>query len=70
MEGLHYLKFVLQEGHYICKLGLKNALSSIPLHKDSRKMIRFQWSVNLYEFLCLCFELGPAPRIFTKISGD
>ena len=22
---------------------------------------------NLYEFLCLCFGLGPAPRIFTKL---
>ena len=27
----------------------------------------FLWSGNLYEFLCLCFGLGPAPRIFTKL---
>ena len=26
--------------------------------------VRFAWSGNLYEFLCLCFGLGPAPRIF------
>ena len=26
------------------------------------------WLVgNLYEFLCLCFGLGPAPRIFPKL---
>ena len=29
--------------------------------------VRFAWSGNLYEFLCLCFGLGPAPRIFSKL---
>ena len=67
MEGLHYLKFLLQEEDYMCKLDLKDAYFSVPLHKDSRKLIRFPWSGNLYEFLCLCFGLGPAPNIFTKI---
>ena len=33
----------------------------------SRKYIRFIWEGNLYEFLCLCFGLGPAPLIFTKL---
>ena len=67
MEGLHYLKVMLQQGDYMCKLDLKDPYFSVPLHKDSKKMIRFQWSGNLYEFLCLCFGLGPAPRIFTKL---
>ena len=35
--------------------------------KEVRKYIRFQWEVNLYEFLCLCFGQGPAPLIFTKL---
>ena len=30
------------------------------------RSLRFAWSENLYECLCLCFELGPAPRIFSK----
>ena len=51
----------------MCKLDLKDAYFSVPLHKDSRKLIRFLWSGNLYEFLCLCFGLGPAPKIFKKI---
>ena len=38
-----------------------------PLHKDSRKLVQFLSAGNLYEFLCLCFDLGPAPRIFTKL---
>ena len=28
--------------------------------------MRFTWSGNLYEFLCLCLGLGPPPRIFFK----
>ena len=49
------------------KIDLNDAYFSVPLLKDSRKLVRFLWAENLYEFLCLCFGLGPAPRIFTKI---
>ena len=31
------------------------------------KYVRFEWEYSLYEFLCLCFELGPAPRLFAKL---
>ena len=67
MEGLHCLKYVLQKGGYMCKVDLKEAYFSVPLHKDSRKLVRFLWLGNFYQFLCLCFGLGPAPRIFTKL---
>ena len=67
MEGLHHLKFMLRKGDYMCKLDLKDAYFSVPLHLSSRKLVRFRWSGKLYEFLCLCFGLGPAPRIFTKL---
>ena len=59
---LFRLRELLQEGDYMCKLDMKN-----PLHQSSRNYVRFSWSGNLYEFLCLCFSLGPAPRIFTKL---
>ena len=67
MEGLQNLRYSLQEGDYICKLDPKDAYYSVPLQKISRKYVRFRWSGNLYEFLCLCFGLGPAPRFFTKL---
>ena len=51
----------------MCKLDMKNAYFSVPLLRNCRDKVRFHQSGKLYEFLCLCFVLGPAPRIFTKI---
>ena len=51
----------------MCKLGLKDAYFCFPLKKESRKYVRFQWEGTLYEFLCLCFGLGSASLILTKI---
>lgn len=61
------MKDMLKEGDYMCKIDLKDAYFSVLLHKDFRKYLRFHWKGNLFEFLCLCFDLGPAPRIFTKL---
>ena len=67
MEGMHLIKDLLQEHDFLIKIDLKDAYFGIPLDKSSIKYIRFQWEGNLYEFLCLCFGLGPAPLIFTKL---
>ena len=67
MEEVHLIKGLLQEHVFLIKIDLKDAYFSIPLDKSSRKYIRFQWEGNLQEFLCLCFGLGPAPLIFTKL---
>ena len=67
MEGLHCLRNILKKGDYMCKLDLKDAYILVPLKPASRKFVRFLWSGKLYKFLCLCFGLGPAPRIFTKL---
>ena len=67
MEGLQNLKYMLQKGDYMCKLDLKDAYFSVPLYKDSRQLVCFCWSGNVYEFRCLCFGLGPASQIFTKL---
>ena len=51
----------------MCKLDMKNAYFSVPLHQTSIKYVRFLWSGNLYEFLWLCSGLGLAPRIYKKL---
>ena len=67
MEGLHLLKEILERGDYLCKLDLRDAYFCVPLNKQSRKYVRLEWEGSLYEFFCLCFGLGLAPRLFTKL---
>ena len=64
-----FITNMLQKGDYMCNLDLKNAYFCVPLKKESRKYVWLQWegTLTLYEFLCLCFGLGLAPLIFTKI---
>ena len=67
IESPSQLNHIIQEGDWMCKLDLKDAYFSVPLDRSSRKFVRFQWKGTPYEFLCLCFGLGPAPRVFTKL---
>ena len=67
MEGLHLLRDMLKEGDCMCKSDLKDAYFKILNNQESRKFLRFLWQGSLYEFMCLCFGLGPAPLVFTKI---
>ena len=59
MDVFHCLKFLLQnKEHYMCKIDLKDAYvrhSVFLLNRDSRKLLRFLWAANFYEFMCLCF---------------
>ena len=64
-EGMFCLRELFQKGDCLFKLNMKDAYFSVPLHQSSRKYLRFLWARN--EFLCLCFGLGPSPRIFTKL---
>ena len=67
MEGLHLLKDLLKPVDVMCKLDLKDAYFSVPFQESSQQFVRFQWDHKIDQFLCLCFGLGPAPRIFTNL---
>ena len=67
MEDFSQLKHMIQEGHSMRKLDVKDAYFSFPLDWNSRKFVRFQWKRTLYEFMCPCFGLDPAPRVFSKL---
>ena len=67
MEGLHCLKFLPEQNDFMCKIDLKDAYFSILFSKQSSKYVRFKWSSNLYEFICLCFGLGLTPQVSTKL---
>ena len=47
MEGFHLLKEILEQNDYLCKLDLKVAYFSVPLNKQSKKDVRFEWEDSL-----------------------
>ena len=65
MEGLHCLKFLLEQTEFLCKIDLRHAYFAIPLSEHSSKYVRFKWSGNLYEFLCLCFWFRASSKSFS-----
>ena len=67
MEGLNLLQKHTPEGRLHVQAGTKRRVLSCFSKKELVKYVRFQWEGTLYEFLCLCFGLGPALLIFTKI---
>ena len=67
MEDIRCVKDLLSRGDHMCKLDLKDAYLSIPIHGSCRRFLRFRWRGILYEYTALPFGLSAAPRTFTKV---
>ena len=50
------------------KLDLKEAYHSVPVTHDYQRYLAFLWDGKCYVYFVLPFGLGPAPRVFTKIT--
>ena len=62
MEDVHCVKDLLSQGDYLCKLDLKDAYLSLPIHESSRKYLQFRWQGVLYDTTQL-FRLSVAPSV-------
>ena len=51
----------------MCKLDLKDAYLTIPVHPTHQQFLRFQWQQKVYQYTALPFGLASAPRVFTKL---
>ena len=58
---------LIKQNSYLTSLDLRDAYFTIPVKVTHRKYLRFLWKRTLYEFVCMCFGLSPALRIFTKV---
>lgn len=47
-------------------LDLQDAFNLVPVHKNYRKYLRFEFQNKFYKFTCIPFGLCTAPLIFTK----
>ena len=67
MEDMRCVRDLMSRGYYLCKLDLKDAYLSIPIHRSHRKYLQFAWKGKIYEYSALPFGLSAAPRVFTKV---
>ena len=67
MEGLNTVKDLITQGCYLASVDLEKAYYSVPIHKEHRKYLRFEFQGSTWEFTCLPNGLASAPRIFTKL---
>jgi hypothetical protein len=67
MDGLDIVKNLLKKGDWMAKLDLRDAYLTVPVCNAHQPFLRFRWKGIAYQFLCLPFDLAPAPRVFTKI---
>ena len=67
MENISNLKDVILPRDWMCKIDLKDAYLSVPMHRSNWKFLRFSWKEEYYQFQTLPFGLKSAPYVFTKI---
>ena len=67
METLSTVRDWLQPGYYCISLDIKDAYLNIPMHRDSKKYLRFSWLGELLQWESLPFGLTCSPRVLTKI---
>ena len=67
METLKTVTKLVVPGCWFYSLDLADAYYSIPVHKDLRKYLRFEFEGKLYQYTCMPNGYKDAPRIFTKL---
>ena len=61
MESLYCL---FAKDDYMCQIDLKDAYFSVHLHKDSQKLVRFQWAGSMYK----SFVLKVSWKVYWKLE--
>lgn len=67
MEDVRSATKLMSKGCFMTTVDLKSAYFLVPVHKTSRKYLRFMFKKQIYEFTCLPFGLSWAAFIFTKL---
>ena len=67
MVNLTMTQEVLRPGMQATLIDLHSAYYHVPLHKRHKRFTRFMWKGTTYEWTCLAFGLGTAPKTFTQV---
>ena len=67
METVASVLLSVREGDFLASLDLKDAYFQIPIHRSSRKLLRFTSDGTVYQFQAQCFGLSTAPQVFARV---
>ena len=67
METVASVLLSVREGDFLASLDLKYEYFQIPIHRSSRKLLRFMSEGTVYQFRALCFGLSTAPQVITRV---
>ena len=67
METAASVLLSVREGDFLASVDLKETYFQIPVHRSSRKLLRFTLKGTVYQFKVLCFGLSTAPQVFTRV---
>ena len=70
METPETIRVSLQKGEWVTSLDFSDAYFHIPIHRRSRKYLRFFLNSKAYQFTALPFGLATAPLEFTKVVKE
>ena len=56
-------------GDWMISRDLQDAYLQVPVHRDSRRFLRFVVAGKTYQFRVLCFGLTTSPQVFTRIMA-
>jgi hypothetical protein len=70
MEGVNTLRYTIRKGDWLAKVDLKDAYFSVALNPSKRKIFCFKWGETIFQYVLMPFDLGPDPRVLTKLFFD
>ena len=59
----------IRPGDWMISFDLQDAYLQVPVHRHSRRYLRFVVQGKTYQFRVLCFGLTTAPQVFTRIMA-
>ncbi|KAK6191794.1 hypothetical protein SNE40_003386 [Patella caerulea] len=67
MDTIQTIIDLIEPSCFMSSLDLKDAYHSVPIARNYRKYLKFQWNSKLYQFRVLPNGLASAPRYFTTL---
>ena len=67
MESAELIRGQLKSGDWVTSLDLAEAYHHIPVHRASRKYLRFSIEGTVYQYRAMPMGLTSSPRIFTRV---